>query len=300
MAAPVLQLQLDKNLTYLLGISGGGDSMALGLLAKQQGFKVAWAHVNHGWNPSEDEAEALVRAQAKLWQIPLYVTRGQGRPNSNAEAKARTEREVFYKMLCTQHGYAGIVLAHTQTDVAENFLLRAGKGSGLTGLAAMPKHVTRQGLTFFRPLLGVPREALRAYLIAHQQPWHEDPDNTAKRNQRAKIRALLPTLAAAGVAVHGLAAAAQALARANEALPVPTPTQNLQALPLAPLLALPEERALRQLGAWMRQCQPTLLPPRTRKRQALLLRLQQPTGTATLGKIVWRWRNGVLQVCPEA
>lgn len=302
----MLALALNPSHSYLLAISGGGDSMALAYLAHTQGYKVAWAHVHHGWNTADDEACALVSQQAQALGVKLHIQRLKGgKPAHNAEAHARTARYAFFKECCETHGYAGVVLAHTQTDLAETFLMRAGKGSGVSGLAAMPAVTAREGLALYRPLLSTTREQLRAYLVQQGLAWHEDPENLTGGNQRAKLRAVLPALAEAGVPVHGLAAAAHALARAEAALISHESTvlqgADIADMPLAPLLQQSPELTLRHMAKVMKTYFPHQLPPRTSKRLAFLERLkQQPEGQATLGGLIWRWRKGWLRVWPES
>jgi tRNA(Ile)-lysidine synthase len=280
---------------WCLGVSGGGDSLALAHLLHRQGVGGVWAHYNHRWSAWGDEAEALVRRQASHLGVALHVGKGMGKPASNAEAHARAERQQFFQTLCQQQGLAGVILAHTQTDVAENFLMRAGKGSGVRGLAAMPADTMINGLRILRPLLGVAREDLRVWLQQEKLAWLDDPDST---NQRAKIRALLPQLAAAGLPVQALAAAAQALTRAQAAVAVQVesflPT-NPPKITVAALAQMPEEVALQVLGRILAQFT-TGQVVRTSKRQALLEKIyKQPQGKATLGGLIWEWQEGQLQ-----
>lgn len=284
---------------WCLGVSGGGDSLALAHLLHRQGVQVVWGHYNHRWSAWGDEAEMLVRHQASQLSVALQVGQGGGKPSSNAEAHARTERQQFFHTLCQQHGLAGVILAHTQTDVAENFLLRAGKGSGVRGLAAMPAETVVNGLRILRPLLGVPREDLRAWLQAEKIAWLDDPDTS---NQRAKIRALLPQLEAAGVPVHGLAAAAEALTRAQAAIAAQVEIflqTNPEKISLTALQQLPTEVALQVLGSILARF--TTGPVvRTSKRLALLEKFHsQPQGKATLGGLIWAWQAGRVQWRPE-
>jgi tRNA(Ile)-lysidine synthase len=284
---------------WCLGISGGGDSLALAYLLHRQGVAVVWAHYNHGWSAWGDEAEALVRHHANHLGVELQVGKGKGKPASNAEAHARAERQQFFQTLCQQQGLNGVILAHTQTDVAENFLLRAGKGSGVRGLAAMPADTVINRLRILRPLLGVSREELRTWLQQANVAWLDDPDSA---NQRVKIRALLPQLAAAGVPVQALAAAAEALTRAQAALEVQVEgflQANPHRIPLMALAQLPTEVALQVLGSILAKF--TTGPVvRTSKRLALLEKIHnEPQGKATLGGLIWEWQEGQLQWRPE-
>ncbi len=284
---------------WLLGVSGGGDSMALAHRLQQAGVSVVWGHYNHRWSAWGDEAEALVRAQALALGLELVVGYGAGKAAANAEAQARQERRQFFQECCENYQLSGVVLAHTQNDVAENFLLRAGKGSGVQGLAAMAAQSTWGGLKVVRPMLQTERETLRAWLREANIPWLDDPDTA---NQRARVRALLPALAAAGVPVHGLAAAAAAAGRAQAVVAAqvaPLRAQYPTALPRAVLQALPPEVAQQWLGSILADF--TTGPVvRTRKRLALLENIcNQPAGCATLGGLRWEWQAGDVRWQPE-
>ncbi len=282
----------------LLGVSGGGDSIALLhlLLAQGQANRLHIATYNHNWGPFGPQAVAFVRSLCHTHNLPFHTATGQGKPATNAEATARTERHTWLQATATQLG-ASIVLAHTQTDLAESFLLRAGKGSGAGGLAAMQPLSTMGGVTYGRPLLNTSRESLRTYLTANGHTWLEDPDNELGGSQRARIRKLLPALAAAGISAHGLAASAQAVAQANAALEAFTTSIPLtNPLPLPTLLNQPEDIALRLLLRLIQTIHPhQILPVRRTKRQSLLARLRtQPQGHATLSGVKFSWKNNQL------
>jgi tRNA(Ile)-lysidine synthase len=77
--------------------------------------------------------------------------------------------------------------------------------------AAMP-------LRLLRPLLDFPKARLVATLRDAGQEWIEDPSNTDTRYARARLRRLMPLLAADGMTPRRLAATARRMARARAAL----------------------------------------------------------------------------------
>lgn len=287
----------------LLGISGGGDSMALLhlLLAQGQGPRLTVATFNHNWSQFGPQSTAFVQAFCQSQNLPFLTATGTGKPATNAESHARTERHAWLQAQAQTLG-ASIVLAHTQTDVAESFLMRAGKGSGVGGLAALQPQSSLNGVLYSRPLLHASRQQLRDYLTTHGHTWLEDPDNQAGGSQRARIRQLLPLLEAAGITAHGLAASAAAAAEANSAL-----THTLHQIPLANPLSLelfrtqPTEISLRLILQLIQSIHPHQpLPVRRSKRQNLLMRLQtEPHGHATLSGVKFSWQNGHLTTQPE-
>ena len=96
-------------------------------------------------------------------------------------------------------GAAWWATAHHLRDQAETFLLRALRGSGVDGLAAMPALRAHAGGWLWRPLLAVPRAALQAYAVAHGLAWVDDPANLDEHHDRSFLRLrVMPVLRAAG------------------------------------------------------------------------------------------------------
>ncbi len=271
------------------------------LLAQGQAHRLTIATFNHNWSSFGPQSTAFVQAVCQAQNLPFLTATGSGKPPTNAEAFARTERHAWLQQQAQTLG-ANIVLAHTQTDIAEGFLMRAGKGSGAGGLAALQPLSQMNGIAYARPLLGASRQQLREYLTVHGHEWLEDPDNTSGGSQRARIRKLLPLLEDAGITAHGLAASAQAVAEADAAL-----NHTLNHIPLQNPLSLklfrtqPTEIALRLLLKLIQSIHPQQsLPVRRSKRQNLLTRLQtEPQGHATLSGVKFSWKNGRLITAAE-
>ena len=84
-----------------------------------------------------------------------------------------------------------MAVAHTADDQAETVLAHILRGTGLAGLGGI--HPRTECVV--RPLLGVRRAELRAYLRAKKQKWREDVTNLDTARMRARIRKkLLPLL----------------------------------------------------------------------------------------------------------
>ncbi len=90
-----------------------------------------------------------------------------------------------------------VVTAHTADDQAETILHRIVRGTGIGGLAGMSRARRLGPATLLRPLLGVRRAELAAYLRDLNQPFRMDASNRDMRFTRNRIRTeLLPLLAA--------------------------------------------------------------------------------------------------------
>ncbi len=191
----------------LLGLSGGGDSVALlHLLVEHFGAaRVRAIVVDHALRAgSADDARRALEFAETLGVAGEIVTLSWPEGASRAQQSAREAR---YGALCDvarRLGAGAIILAHTADDQAETVLMRAAVGSGWRGLAGMapiapaPVWPRGRGIVLARPLLGVRRADLRDVLRARGAPWIEDPANTNPAFERVRVRARLAALEAQG------------------------------------------------------------------------------------------------------
>ena len=165
-----------------VAISGGPDSLALGLLAdrwaRRQGGAVVGLIVDHGLRPeSTGEARQTggwLTAREIAWQL---LTWSGAKPTAGIQAAARTARYRLLGDWCRAAGVLHLLTAHHLDDQAETVALRQARASGPDGLAGMAAVRELAGLRLLRPLLTVPKTALLAYLRALDQPWLDDPSN---------------------------------------------------------------------------------------------------------------------------
>lgn len=303
--------RLEKG-RWLVGVSGGGDSVALLKLLLEAGFgeRLVVGNFEHGWGSFGIESAAFVAALAEKMGLEFRVGKGSGKAATNAEAVARDERYVWFAQVCAAEGLDGVLVAHTSDDAVETFLMRMGKGSGLQGLTGITTDNVLMGVRVIRPLLSATRDELRGYLHTQGQTWMEDPDNAAGGSQRARIRQLMPMMEAAGIKMQGVRASMAALSSASRTLDVMVDGQMRDITWLADDKAAEWEQAAAQrvlpetgariLGRLMVRLVPEMGVVRRSKRVALLARLQQEdAGHATLGGLKFEWKNGVIFVKKE-
>lgn len=212
-----------------VAVSGGGDSLALMLLLKDWAAHAARPQpvvltVDHGLVPHSARVAAATRRTARRHGLKAHMLVWSGtKPSSDIEGAARAARYALLGAWCARHDVAGLYVAHTLEDQAETVLLRLARGSGLDGLAAMRPVASFpapgfERLRVVRPLLGFERAALRRVLEVRGEAWHEDPMNADERFARVRIRRAWPELEALGLVPARIAATAQHLARARDAL----------------------------------------------------------------------------------
>lgn len=195
-----LKDRTDQETPLLLGFSGGPDSLALfHLLIKyreERGTPFAIAHVDHGWRrESQEEAEAIARMGEDHNVTSHTMTLSPLAMEGNLEAACRDARHQFFAFLCREHGYKAVLLAHHADDQAETVLKRLFEGASLDRLGAMRTVVHLDGLEVWRPLLGVRKKEILAWLSDRGLKGFHDTTNEDVRFLRARMRhELIPYL----------------------------------------------------------------------------------------------------------
>ena len=192
-------------LPLAIALSGGADSTALLLAcARKWPGQVRALHVHHGLQAAADGFEQHCVVLCAALRVPLQVARVDARHarGQSPEDAARHARYQAIEALAhdqqTPAAIQSIAFAQHADDQVETLLLALSRGAGVAGLAAMPLHWVRAGLSWYRPLLRVRGGAIRSWLQAQGATWVEDPTNVDERYTRNRIRArLLPALEAA-------------------------------------------------------------------------------------------------------
>ena len=102
------------------------------------------------------------------------------------EAGRRVRYETF-EYEAKKRGASVIAVAHHMDDQAETVLMNLLRGSGIRGCSGIPckRSLSDKGdIVVVRPLLGMRREEIEAWLIESGQEWCIDEKKTGCRNQR--------------------------------------------------------------------------------------------------------------------
>lgn len=172
-----------------VAVSGGVDSVCLLCWLDEIGAHPIALHVNHGLRPAAGTEAAYVRDLCAARGIECHILNWTGeKPATGIEAAARTARYKLMTDFCRENGVAALLVAHQADDQIETFLMNLGRGSGLTGLAAMRPVTMRDGVKIVRPLLGVWRRELREYCDRNRIKYFSDEMNDDERYTRVRIR----------------------------------------------------------------------------------------------------------------
>jgi tRNA(Ile)-lysidine synthase len=224
---PALFAPIARASQVALAVSGGGDSLALLDCVdrwRRGGVDppaLVVLSVDHGLRKSSRTDASDVAAIARDRGIEARLLRWTGRkPQTGIEAAARAARYRLLLGAARAFDASHLLLGHHLDDQAETLLLRLARGSGLFGLSAMRREIPVDGVTIFRPFLEISRSRLAETIAVAGLTPVEDPMNTDPRFARARIRRIMPLIAADGIDPAGLAATARRLADAAEAIDV--------------------------------------------------------------------------------
>ncbi len=184
---------------YLVGVSGGRDSVVLLRLLVAAGYRdLCVCHLNHRLRGRESTADArFVEALAGEFDLDCEIgetnVRELARQNKRSiETAARVARYGFFADVARRRGCSTIFLGHHADDVVETFLINLFRGTGRTGLVGMretAKHrLAGVELTVVRPLLSVWRDEIDRFVKEHRLPFREDSTNREAEALRNRIR----------------------------------------------------------------------------------------------------------------
>ena len=224
---PRLSRDFPREARYLIGVSGGRDSVTLLHWLVNLGYqKLILCHLNHQLRGRSSLADArfvqkLVGRyhQEFVGQAPRLPGSRTGkrsaRPTTrrphlhfelgtvnirafatkkkmSIETAARDSRYSFFAKVAKRRRCHTIFLAHHADDLVETFLINLFRGAGSAGLAGMREVSTRciddVGLTIVRPLLDIWRKQIDNYVRKYRLTFREDASNKNLNPFRNRIR----------------------------------------------------------------------------------------------------------------
>jgi tRNA(Ile)-lysidine synthase len=184
---------------YLIGVSGGRDSVALLDWLVNLGYKrLIVCHLNHRLRGRSSLADARFAKKIALKYHSEFeleaanVSALAAKQKTSIETAAREARYKFFAETARRRKCKTIFLAHHADDLVETFLINLFRGTGSAGLASMREVSTRSiggvALTIVRPLLGVWRKEIDIYVCERRIRFREDASNKNLHPLRNRIR----------------------------------------------------------------------------------------------------------------
>jgi tRNA(Ile)-lysidine synthase len=259
---------LSPGARYLIGVSGGRDSVALLHWLVECGYnKLIVCHLNHRLRGRSSRTDAIfVQKLAAKYDVDLAlgaidVRALAVRTKQSIETAARDARYKFFAQVAKRRRCRTIFLGHHADDLVETFLINLFRGAGPGGLSAMRgvsvRKIDNVKLQIVRPLLGVSREQIDDYVGKHRLKFREDASNKNLAPLRNRIRhRIIPEIEKQlGRNVRGTIWRAAMIAAEEEnffeAL-LPDKLSKLTALAVKPLRAMPIAVQRRMLHEWLR------------------------------------------------
>jgi tRNA(Ile)-lysidine synthase len=299
---PLLFAALAQARHWLIGVSGGPDSMALWHLAhhhaQSQGIDITAVTIDHGLRPAAALEAQQVADFARAHSLRHAIVRWEGpKPQSRLQERARAARYDLLVDFAHKINADALLTAHHRDDQIETILFRLSRGSGPAGLAGMAPITTKRGLAHHRPLLTIGKDELISYCARHHLPTIADPSNSDPRFARTQARQLLPLFEQYGLKPDDWLRLSRRAARTEEAvaaffaqictnLPALKTADSLQ-LNLDSLQKLPSELLIRLISSEIMRISGSQTPPRLEQievvaHELLHAQTQSCTYTSTL------------------
>ena len=180
-----------KKPTYILGLSGGPDSVYLlyYMLKNYPESIFIAAHLDHEWRKDSQEDVIFCEQLCKELNVKFITKKASEltikiKPNGSQEEVGRKLRRSFFNKLAQEYNAQAIVLGHHADDQLETFFIRLIRGTTTYGLSCMKEH---DGL-YWRPLLNTKKKDILEWLTANKYTYLKDPTNDSNIYLRNKIR----------------------------------------------------------------------------------------------------------------
>lgn len=172
---------------YIIGVSGGPDSMALLAMCIEQGLNLVVAHMNYQLRDTADRDMDIVEAYCEKYGIPFAYRMQNKKCVGNFQAFARDERYKFYKELLQQYHGDAVLLAHHMDDHLETYLMQKQRAS-IGEYMGIREETCIMECPIIRPLLQYTKKELTMYCIEHMIPYGIDESNLSDHYTRNRIR----------------------------------------------------------------------------------------------------------------
>lgn len=182
------EFNYSKKETYVVGVSGGPDSMALLDMLYHQNYSLVVCLVNYNTRKESRLEQEMVRKYCFERKIVfetidvLYYKK-----YGNFEAWARDVRYNFFKETLLKYKAFGVFIAHHQDDLLETYIIQTQR-KNITKYYGLKEETYLLGMKVIRPLLKYSKKELLNYCQKNNIPYSIDSTNLENNQLRNKIR----------------------------------------------------------------------------------------------------------------
>ncbi|PPE05880.1 tRNA(Ile)-lysidine synthase [Williamsoniiplasma lucivorax] len=182
----------DVNNEYLIGVSGGPDSMfLLSWLLKQKPKKIVVCHVNYNFRKDSHLDQKIVedfcREHNLVLEIKTIDPKFYQNLKLNFEAWAREQRYDFFVEIGKKYQINHVLIAHNQNDVVETYLMQLQRQNLIQYWGIKPISSYKKMLVV-RPILDFKKSEILKILNDQKIAYVFDLTNFDEKYQRNKIR----------------------------------------------------------------------------------------------------------------
>lgn len=176
---------IDKNI--VIALSGGIDSVVLlHFLNSHYPGNIRAVHINHNLSKHSKDWSLFCKELCHKQDIEFKSIDINIKTSSNVEENARKKRYNSLKSELSKNEV--LCTAHHQEDQSETFLLQLFRGSGVAGLASMPKMKSFADTFLYRPFLNISKQLIVDYATKYNLNWVEDDSNINLNFKRNLLR----------------------------------------------------------------------------------------------------------------
>ena len=186
---------LKSNNKFILGLSGGIDSMVLLHLIKNFMDDKKNVYINcmpiiidHNLRENSEKESMEVKKISQNLGFNTQIKKiNSSKPNGNIQNWARIQRRNILFQKCLELS-ANLILGHHFDDQAETLFMRFTRGSALDGLLGMNEISSWNGIFIIRPLMSYNKEQIKNYGRNKNIYYFEDSSNKNDKYERVKTR----------------------------------------------------------------------------------------------------------------
>jgi tRNA(Ile)-lysidine synthase len=183
---------------FVLGLSGGTDSMALLHLLNcflnnnsELNINIYVVIIDHNLRTSSSEEARKVHAVSTSLGFKTIIKKIiANKPKGNIQSWARFHRRNLLHDTAVEYS-ANLLLAHHYDDQVETVFMRLIRGSGIDGLLGIKESQWWNGIYIIRPLLIFKKEQLKSYVNDNNITFFDDPSNTKLNYERVRTRKII-------------------------------------------------------------------------------------------------------------
>lgn len=181
--------KLNKNLKYIIAVSGGPDSMfLLDNLVKNE-FDIIVSHVNYHKRWSSNIDQKIVEDYCKEHKLILEIknVKPEEYTKGNFQDQARVIRYNFFNEVAYKYQTYNLVVAHHIYDLLETYLIQKQRKAIVSYYGLKFKN-TYKNLSIYRPMLELKKEDIFDYLTLYRIKYGFDETNELDIYERNRIR----------------------------------------------------------------------------------------------------------------